>query len=244
MAHADLFSAFFLHLLTPISFRPFSIQSNHLQFGLPAFFLSFSFPRNNFFIVLSSDALTRWPAHSSLLTFIVLQFLATNYHSIIPPLPHLIPTYPNVWYPQPARAKSQPVFKVHALSHLMFKQCYVFYDTVYNLCKLLPSKQIQVSTINIEPTWLLHFFVNVPVSIRGSVEPRTVEHTACRICCHGCQLARYLRYSPQISTIAVPQSKVLHNMINTGEMPFHVFELNVLLPVPLLQHHNALIQRS
>ena len=38
-AHTDLSSAFFLPLLTPIDFRPFSVQSNHLNFGLPAFLL-------------------------------------------------------------------------------------------------------------------------------------------------------------------------------------------------------------
>jgi hypothetical protein len=39
IAHTDLSSAFFLHLLTPIDLRPFSIQSSHLNFGLPTFLL-------------------------------------------------------------------------------------------------------------------------------------------------------------------------------------------------------------
>jgi hypothetical protein len=64
-------SAFFLHLLTPIDFRSFSIQSNHLKFGLPTFLLPSGFPRNTLVAVLSSEVFTRWPAPSSLLAFIV-----------------------------------------------------------------------------------------------------------------------------------------------------------------------------
>ena len=64
-AHIDLSSAFFLRLLTPIDFRSFSILSNHLNFGLPAILLPSGFPRNAFFMVLSSDILSRWPANSS-----------------------------------------------------------------------------------------------------------------------------------------------------------------------------------
>jgi hypothetical protein len=36
IAHTDLSSAIFLHLVTPIGFRSFSIHSNHLNFGLLA----------------------------------------------------------------------------------------------------------------------------------------------------------------------------------------------------------------
>jgi hypothetical protein len=45
-AHTDLPSAFILHLLTSIDFRSFSIQANHLNFGLPAFLLPSCFPSN------------------------------------------------------------------------------------------------------------------------------------------------------------------------------------------------------
>jgi hypothetical protein len=71
ITHTDLSSAFFLHLFTPIDFRSFSVQSNHLNFGLPAFLLQSGFPRYTSFTVLSSDILTRWPARSSLHTFTV-----------------------------------------------------------------------------------------------------------------------------------------------------------------------------
>jgi hypothetical protein len=36
-AHAHLFSGTFPHLLTPVYFTPFLVQSIHLNFGLPAF---------------------------------------------------------------------------------------------------------------------------------------------------------------------------------------------------------------
>ena len=58
---------FFLHLLTPVDFHLFWAQCNHHNFGLPAFLLLCVFARNAFFIVLSSDILTRWSAHSSFL---------------------------------------------------------------------------------------------------------------------------------------------------------------------------------
>jgi hypothetical protein len=64
-------SAFFFHLLAPISVSSFSIQSSHLNSGIPAFLLPSGFPRNTVFTVLSLDVLTRLPAPSSLLTFIV-----------------------------------------------------------------------------------------------------------------------------------------------------------------------------
>jgi hypothetical protein len=73
IALMDLLSAFFLHLSTPIDFRSFSVQSYHFNFGLPASHLPSGFPRNTFLMVLSSDILTLWPAHSSLLTFIVVK---------------------------------------------------------------------------------------------------------------------------------------------------------------------------
>ena len=57
IAHADVSSAFFLHLFTPVGFRSFSPQSFHLTFGLPAFLLPSVFPRNTFFTVLSSNLL-------------------------------------------------------------------------------------------------------------------------------------------------------------------------------------------
>jgi len=52
IAHADLSCAFFLHLWAPFDFRSFSIQSNHLNFGLPSFLLQSGFPRNTSLIVL------------------------------------------------------------------------------------------------------------------------------------------------------------------------------------------------
>ena len=41
-------SDFSLHLLTPTDFRSFSIQSNHFNFGPPAFLHPSGFPRNTF----------------------------------------------------------------------------------------------------------------------------------------------------------------------------------------------------
>jgi hypothetical protein len=79
IAQADLSSAFFLHLLTPIDFRSFSTLSNHLNFGLPAFLLPSGFPINTFFTVLSSDILTTWPAHCSLRTRIVVTIFGFLY---------------------------------------------------------------------------------------------------------------------------------------------------------------------
>jgi len=49
IAHADLCSAFFHYLLTLIDFRSFSVQSSHLNSGLPAFLLLSEFPRDTFF---------------------------------------------------------------------------------------------------------------------------------------------------------------------------------------------------
>jgi hypothetical protein len=48
-AHTDLSSVFFLHLLLPIGFISFSVKSNHLNFGLPAFLLPSGFSRNTFY---------------------------------------------------------------------------------------------------------------------------------------------------------------------------------------------------
>jgi hypothetical protein len=59
IAHTNLPSAFFLHLLTPADFRQFSVQSSTLNFGLPTFLLLATFPRNTLFTVLSSDVFTR-----------------------------------------------------------------------------------------------------------------------------------------------------------------------------------------
>jgi hypothetical protein len=40
IAHMDLSSAFFLHILTPTNFRSHSVQSSYLHFGLPTFLAS------------------------------------------------------------------------------------------------------------------------------------------------------------------------------------------------------------
>jgi hypothetical protein len=48
IAHTDLSFAFFLHLLTPIYFRSFPIQSNHLNVGVPALPPPSGFPTNSF----------------------------------------------------------------------------------------------------------------------------------------------------------------------------------------------------
>ena len=68
IASTEKSSVFFLYLMTTFDFRSLSIQSNHLNFGLPCFLLSSGFPRNTSLTVLPSDILTRWPAHSNLLT--------------------------------------------------------------------------------------------------------------------------------------------------------------------------------
>jgi hypothetical protein len=39
-SRTSLSSAFFLQLLTPMDFRSFSLQSSHLNFGIPAFLLA------------------------------------------------------------------------------------------------------------------------------------------------------------------------------------------------------------
>ena len=70
-AHTNMPSAFFLHFLTPTDFISFSVQSSHLNFGLPAFALVSGFSWNTFCMVLWSDILTKTPAHSSPLTFVV-----------------------------------------------------------------------------------------------------------------------------------------------------------------------------
>jgi hypothetical protein len=80
ITHTVLSSAFFLHLLAPIDFRSFSVQSNHLNFGLPAFLLPSGFPRNTFYTVLPSDILTRWPAHPSLLLLLLQYLVFYTYH--------------------------------------------------------------------------------------------------------------------------------------------------------------------
>ena len=54
LAHTDLSSACFLQLLTPIDFELFSVQSNPLNFGLPAFLLPSGLGRNAFLTILSS----------------------------------------------------------------------------------------------------------------------------------------------------------------------------------------------
>ena len=84
----QMFSAFFLHLLIHINFRSFSIQSNHLNFGLASF--PSGFPRNTFFIFLSSDILTRWPAHSNLHTFIVVTVFCFFYVTCNPSLVQIL----------------------------------------------------------------------------------------------------------------------------------------------------------
>jgi hypothetical protein len=70
IAHADLSSALFLHLLTPIVSRSFTRQSSHLNFGLLAFSSSIWFPQKYLLYGLIVN-LTRWPAHSNLITVIM-----------------------------------------------------------------------------------------------------------------------------------------------------------------------------
>jgi len=84
IAHICMSCAFFHYLLTPIHFRLFSLQSNCHNFGLLAFLLLSGFPRITFFTVLSSDILSRWPANSSLLIFIVITIFGCLYitHSL------------------------------------------------------------------------------------------------------------------------------------------------------------------
>jgi hypothetical protein len=62
-----------------MNFKSFSIQSSHVGFGFPTFLLPSGFPKNTFFTVLSSDILTRWPAHSKLRTFIVIKIFGFLY---------------------------------------------------------------------------------------------------------------------------------------------------------------------
>ena len=76
---ADLSPAFFPHLLTHIYFRPFSIQSMHLNFGLPVFFLPSGLSIHTLFTVLSSGILTIWPANSSRLPFMVVTIFGFAY---------------------------------------------------------------------------------------------------------------------------------------------------------------------
>lgn len=77
--HIYLPFAVFLHLLTSVDFRSFSVQSEHLNFGLPSFLLTSGFPRNTFITVLSSDILSTWPAHSGLLIVIVVALFGILY---------------------------------------------------------------------------------------------------------------------------------------------------------------------
>jgi hypothetical protein len=65
----DLSSTFFLRPFTAIDFRSFSAQTNHLNFGPPAFYLPCDFPRTTFLTAVASDILTSWRAHCSLLTY-------------------------------------------------------------------------------------------------------------------------------------------------------------------------------
>jgi hypothetical protein len=74
IAHTDLSSAFFLHLLAPIYFRSCSIQSNHLNFGLPAFLLPSGFPRITSFTVHQTFLLDDQPILVFLL-LLLLQYL-------------------------------------------------------------------------------------------------------------------------------------------------------------------------
>jgi len=48
IAHTDMYSVFSARLVTHIDFISLSIQSNHLNFGLPAFLLPAGFLRNTF----------------------------------------------------------------------------------------------------------------------------------------------------------------------------------------------------
>jgi hypothetical protein len=74
IAHTDVF-CFLLSYLDTHRFQTFSLQFSHLYFGVPAIIFPYGFPRNTFFTVLLSDSVTRWPAHSSLLISLLLQYL-------------------------------------------------------------------------------------------------------------------------------------------------------------------------
>jgi hypothetical protein len=73
-------SDFFPHLLILIHFRSFSIQSNHLNLGLPDFLCPSAFPRNTFLMVLSTDILTTWPAQP---TVVVLNSIVVTVFSFV-----------------------------------------------------------------------------------------------------------------------------------------------------------------
>ena len=66
-ASTERSSDFFLHLLTSFDFRSLSMQSNLLNFGLPAVLLSSGYLRSTFLTVLPTDILIRRPAHSNML---------------------------------------------------------------------------------------------------------------------------------------------------------------------------------
>ena len=72
-------TSLFLHLLTLINFRSFSVQCSHLSFGLPALLLPSGFPRNTSLTFVLSDILTTWPAHSSLLALFVVTIFGFLY---------------------------------------------------------------------------------------------------------------------------------------------------------------------
>lgn len=71
IAHTDLSSAFFHHLRQPLIWDYCQYSLTTLILVSLLFFFHLVSPRNIFFMHLSSDILTAWPAHSSLLDFIV-----------------------------------------------------------------------------------------------------------------------------------------------------------------------------
>jgi hypothetical protein len=77
------YKSVFLHLLILIDIRLFSVQCNHLYFGLPASLLPSAFSRNTFLAVLSLDVLTLWPAQSGLLTLLLLWQCLVFVHTCI-----------------------------------------------------------------------------------------------------------------------------------------------------------------
>jgi hypothetical protein len=55
------FFCFFNHLLTPIDFRSFSKQSNHLNFGPPVFLFPSHFPRTTFLTAVAASDILNQP---------------------------------------------------------------------------------------------------------------------------------------------------------------------------------------
>ena len=76
-------SAFCFHP-SSVDFRQFWMQSNHLNFRLPASLLPSGFPRNTVFTVMSSDILNRWPAYSSLHIVIVVTIFGFKHNLQLP----------------------------------------------------------------------------------------------------------------------------------------------------------------